>query len=890
MGNGQQQATEKRRYVKQRPAGDIKGSTVHAAADKLRSIYIYVNEAESKAKDDFEKKQGGTVTFVGANGNKLTALLIKAYFPAGTWYAKLSDEQVLDELTCAYPPDQDQKVIDTLHERAKTELLITWAQRAGALRQIERLLRASLGLTIRIVVSYERAVEGNPKSLPEKLPVTAGDNSVLADPEVAMLYLLFVEHFGRVPIDTSLARGGLTEKEIAQVEQDRPQIIEITDLFVQAFTEFQSAKGTAADPPPGLDSFDAMTEAIFYQRYAQNDLARRNMLAIGIGKLLLRSSDGTTELIDDIGVLRRGASSDHRLLYDRFGAAVLGYMGPLDTEYRSIDMTKVERESSIPRFSIQVQDESLYRFLRSLEQQFADPVHELEALASSLYKHIVFIANEIARRYNGEIRERIIEFAPIVIGFFVAHAVVAHLIRRGHPAAAALMVLLKGAGLLFGIDFVLINMKRLADAGHHFARIEELNRSTEGEPKLTRLSERHLRMGAAALLDAMADFIAMGVLILGSIGVKKGIALLRGIQQAKKARSKLTIEDNRVVEIEPLKAETTIPARIENPLEAEAGLETPARKASRGKPPEAHPVEESTAHITEGRRAAVPEQAPFEAQRPRALDQTPEEFAVKSNEAAQRELYEACKEAVPRQQAFIDALLAELKLEGAEARSQVKRESFDEFRDGVIDKTTKRKNYETVSDMHDMIRGRIDVEKPEQVEIVFEALVKQKRASVVDQAEPDVRVGVENGYPRYHIDVVDPNTGIAHEWQIGTKATTRLYETTGIDVGKVNIKPENRNIHDVEYDVFKALHEPPEKLGAKEVARRKQLAVDTGIPEYRRKVAEVSARTLEEDIPTGELEATIKQLHKEASAILKDVVERSGGDPKGIEFVESLLH
>jgi hypothetical protein len=53
--------------------------------------------------------------------------------------------------------------------------------------------------------------------------------------------------------------------------------------------------------------------------------------------------------------------------------------------------------------------------LRQLEQTVSDPLREFEALGVSLYKHSVFITNEIALRYNGEISKRLIELAPIVM-------------------------------------------------------------------------------------------------------------------------------------------------------------------------------------------------------------------------------------------------------------------------------------------------------------------------------------------------------------------------------------------------------------------------------------------------------------------------------------------
>jgi hypothetical protein len=83
-----------------------------------------------------------------------------------------------------------------------------------------------------------------------------------------------------------------------------------------------------------------------------------------------------------------------------------------------------------------------------------------------------------------------------------------------------------------------MNMDRLAEAGAHFHKMEELHREVgDTEVKLTQLSARHLRLGAAALLDALADFIAGGVLLVGALAVTPGVALARGIARQTSARA-----------------------------------------------------------------------------------------------------------------------------------------------------------------------------------------------------------------------------------------------------------------------------------------------------------------------------------------------------------------
>jgi hypothetical protein len=872
-----------------KPVGPkTQGTTVYLAPDPLRSIYVYVDATQEEAKQASENAQSGTVTFVTQGGRKLGAQLIRTWFPAGTWHGTLDATGNLSDVRCKFPADIDSKVVETLRERGTRENLIAWAQTADVLAQIDKLQKGSRGQTIRIVVAYSKAQGGDVKSLPEKLDLTAGDNTVLKDPRLAEMYLQFVEHFGKVRVDHALAVDGLTEQEIAQVESDRPNIIAITNLFVQGVAEFNGAKGQAS-PSPDLDNLRAMLEVIFYQKQAKNDLARRNMLAIGIAELRVHEGNGQSSTKQDIGVHRRVFTGRPSvLLYDRFGSYVASAGRPLDTEYRSIDLEKINRDSAIPHFSIEVSDKGLYLFLRSLEQQLGEPLREVEALAASLYKHTIYISHEIDRRYNGQIGARIIEMAPVVIAFFVVHAIASRLLATGHPAAFAFMALVKGAGLVFGIDFALINMSRLAQAGAHFHRMEELHREVGEKAALTKLSEQHLYLGAMALIDAMADFIATGVLIAGSLGVTKGRALVEGLKKSREARVELTVENGRATKITSTRGETRIEAAVPKKPTQAKGLQTNERKPPDESSAEPHAVEEPGPSAAEGRHARQPEIVKHVVKRPRALDMSADQ--LRADTAAQRELFEAAQQAVERQNAFIRKLLADLGIKDAEATSILKRPTFEEFIEGVLAKVGGRKGYKTVGEMSDMIRGRVNLEKPEQVAKAARALRAQKEMSAIDFEKPQARMGIEGAYPRYHVDVVDPVTGLKHEWQIGTKQTTRLYEQAGIEVGKLDIKPENRNVHDVEYDIFKSINDPAKSVPAAERAALQRLAEEVGIPAYRRKVARLSARLGKENISGSELESMIKALHTEASAILARLVELKGGDPDGLRFVESFLH
>ena len=263
----------------------------------------------------------------------------------------------------------------------------------------------------------------------------------------------------------------------------------------------------------------------------------------------------------------------------------------------------------------------------------------------------------------------------------------------------------------------------------------------------------------------------------------------------------------------------------------------------------------------------------------RTADLSGEEFAV--DERLQQKLYEEAKAVQARQQKIADDIVARLNLKDADAKSMLKREDPKEFIAGVKEKVG-RKGYKKLNQMDDMVRGRINCDTPEQVKQVIAEL--RSDPSYKTLSEPQVRSGVKEGYPRTHVIMKDPETGITHEWQVGTKATTRAFEggegipeieiPKGLELKK-GMKP---NIHDIEYDIFKSMED------SKDVADQ-QLAKDLGIPEFRRKVAELAAETGQKGNLTPNLDIRITELHTEASKILKELVDR-----KGPAYVQHFFH
>ena len=211
---------------------------------------------------------------------------------------------------------------------------------------------------------------------------------------------------------------------------------------------------------------------------------------------------------------------------------------------------------------------------------------------------------------------------------------------------------------------------------------------------------------------------------------------------------------------------------------------------------------------------------------------TPADLMVSS--AIQQTLFDAAGGAVERMKAFAGDML---KGADAEIISIRKREDLAGFVKGILEKC-ERKDYPILGQMDDIIRGRLNITDGPEVAKVAQAMREQSGFPVKQVVDPRVAGGVVR-YPRYHIIVEDPLTGLTHEWQIGTKATSTLYETQGIELppeleasaSKLG-KHFRTDIHDIEYDIFQAFNK-----------REPGVAAELGIPHFIAQVAGASERS-----------------------------------------------
>jgi len=233
--------------------------------------------------------------------------------------------------------------------------------------------------------------------------------------------------------------------------------------------------------------------------------------------------------------------------------------------------------------------------------------------------------------------------------------------------------------------------------------------------------------------------------------------------------------------------------------------------------------------------------------------------------ATREKLFADAKDLRDRQNAFAEELLGGLGMEKGQAGSILKREELDELIAGLRRKATD-KNYTGVVEMPDIVRGRFNLPDEQSVLRVVSALNTQTKFPVLETVAPRRKVDGGFGYPRYHVVVMDPKTGLPHEWQVGTAATTRLFETRKVPLDGFELpKGMNPDLHDVEYDIFRVVEE-----------KYPQMARQLGIKEFRTDLDLVAAETGR--IGNATLESRMQALYDRAGKILRQLVDLNGAD------------
>ena len=272
----------------------------------------------------------------------------------------------------------------------------------------------------------------------------------------------------------------------------------------------------------------------------------------------------------------------------------------------------------------------------------------------------------------------------------------------------------------------------------------------------------------------------------------------------------------------------------------------------------------------------------------RVLDMNPGQFATSSRAATF--LFSAATEVSNEMTNLGSRITTALDRGGAAPARygvKLKRDDPTEFWKTVVQKMY-RKNYASVRDVSDLARGRIDVGGANDVRRAVQMLQQYAsgRGYTVHIEPPRRPIPGKTGlfgYPRYHV-ILTSGKGIQFEWQVGTGATTRVWEKTGIPIpAGLQLPPGTvTDIHDIEYRIFQPIWK--NALGRNP---------DPGLAALERELR-LKAFTDEVDVLAGEsalqgdklprLDQRVDALHRKAGRILQGIVDR-----KGTAFVERLL-
>ncbi|MBN1211615.1 MAG: hypothetical protein JXA92_03480 [candidate division Zixibacteria bacterium] len=562
----------KRRVKKPRDDGR---SVVFVCNEALKEVWIHADEV----------KHTGLITFVTKSGKEIRRTLVYTWFPPGIWKVKFPARKKTGE-TDGYAQVVGSENVDPALENRLRKM--TAGQEFYLYRfvikgnypydqMVECLYQSAVNKEITFRVTYTVGGNGDSDCRIKDIPLSDDYLKALGVEMVARIYMVMLEHFAGINIDERIVIGGIDRKEYQQIIKLKSKDPSLTPRVIARVTT-QAAYEFGKLGVPEWEYLLLMLEAILYQRKRKNPLATNNQLEIGRG--LMRNE--LHKLIEDFGIKRRGESV--LLLYDKFGEAIPAYVGFMDSYYRNLDLDKV------PMIKIELGESGFASFMRVLEQTFAYPTRETYVFMASIADFYKFIIEEVYRLYGGEIQKKVMEMLPMAIGFFIIHAVIGTMARRGNPYAAALLVIAKAVGWIMNVDMGIATAGKMATAGRHFAMMEKIHRrqpQEKGKEKLTQLSLYHLEVGTRYLIDAMSDLIAQGVFIVGGkLGQKvagKATSKIKQVKDRNKAKLELTIQDGKIVKIRAIKGKNIIEIQTQKPVPVEPPARTGAGKGGAGK-------------------------------------------------------------------------------------------------------------------------------------------------------------------------------------------------------------------------------------------------------------------------------------------------------------------
>lgn len=397
------------------------------------------------------------------------------------------------------------------------------------------------------------------------MPIDAQRQALANDAQLAVLYLLILEHFTGLSQTSALdeqAADGLDARELAPILAADARRPILTDLFTQGWSEFRAAGGS------DHIAFEPLIERILEQYLRGNILARANLLRIG---------HGIPER-DELGIVQRRT---RLLLYDRFGLPMQSFTGialrdPGFIGYDPYGMPEPregEGEEVDPDHYLTEDDISTVLLANLFSQALGvDDTAMVAQAAQAIFNNLERVAHSVEDELAEEIRRALGPTLFILAMFMLGHAAARLLMRSPNPVAVAiglaLEALLRAAGLILGLDFLGQTFEVLLRAAFHLSRVHN---NAEGVP--TRLSELHIESAARPLAQLITNIaIAMGIAAFGL-----------AMRRIRAGRSRGVIENP---------AEGLRELEVGRPERAaEAPPEAPAPEAVPEAPPEAAPPE-----------------------------------------------------------------------------------------------------------------------------------------------------------------------------------------------------------------------------------------------------------------------------------------------------------
>jgi len=211
-------------------------------------------------------------------------------------------------------------------------------------------------------------------------------------------------------------------------------------------------------------------------------------------------------------------------------------------------------------------------------------------------------------------------------------------------------------------------------------------------------------------------------------------------------------------------------------------LGTPGETVDLGAPAKAAPDVDEAAAAATPKKSATATVDPSDPLKLKVDD-------LMGSDAAQRKLFEMATETTSDMDGKLKSIAG--GFDGAESVSTIKRSDLGKFVEEVRIKCT-REGYATVGDMGDMSRGRINFQNAGDAAKAKDQLLEMFGDKVVKVKGP------RGAYPRWHV-VLQHETGLLYEVQLGSHATTSFLEKITVQLPEAFMKAMGKGKPDIDF-------------------------------------------------------------------------------------------